>query len=92
MDTARPARSAAVGDLDALEWFRLNLYTCATRRADALFELGDTLAAGGDVATLFTGRVRLARTPPEPAVGVPPGLGQHLWGVATRRHRRGGAA
>ena len=52
MDTARPARSAAVGDLDALEWFRLNLYTCATRRADALFELGDTLAAGGDVATL----------------------------------------
>lgn len=51
MDTATPARSTD-DDIDALEWFRLNLYTCATRRADALFELGDTLVAGGGVATL----------------------------------------
>jgi hypothetical protein len=50
MGTAAPASPAH--DDFALEWFRLHLYNCSARRADALFELVDTLAAGGDVATL----------------------------------------
>lgn len=51
MDTAGPATTTANGDLDALGWFRLNLYCCAARRADALFELCDTLVAGEAIAT-----------------------------------------
>jgi len=50
MDIAGPA-TAPTGDLEALEWFRFDLYNCATRRSDALFELCDTVVAGNGVAT-----------------------------------------
>lgn len=50
MDTAELVSSLS-DDLNKLGWFRLGLYGCATRRADALFELCDTLVAGTHVAT-----------------------------------------
>ncbi len=50
MDTAELVSSLS-DDVNKLGWFRLGLYGCATRRADALFELCDTLVAGTHVAT-----------------------------------------
>lgn len=50
MELAQHA-SALTDDLDKLDSFRFNLYACATKRADALFELCDTLVAGQRVAT-----------------------------------------
>ena len=52
MDTAGPLSSTDhVGERETLRSFRGDLYGCLTRRADALFELADTLVAGEAVAT-----------------------------------------
>ena len=52
MDTAGPLIvTDHAAEREACRRFRAGLYGCLTRRADALFELADTLVAGEAVAT-----------------------------------------
>jgi len=52
MDTAGPLSVIdQAAEREACRRFRADLYGCLTRRADALFELADTLVAGEAVAT-----------------------------------------
>ena len=51
MDTAGPLSVTDHVEHAACSAFRASLYGCLTRRADALFELADTLVAGHAVAT-----------------------------------------
>lgn len=52
MDTAGPVSvTDHAGEREACRSFREDLYGCLSRRADALFELADTLVAGEALAT-----------------------------------------
>ena len=63
MDTAGPLSVADHGgEREACKSFRAGLYGCLVRRADASFELADTLVAGQAVATAPPPHLSLDRT------------------------------
>ena len=71
MDTAGPVSvSNHLGELEVLRSFREGLHGCLARRADALFELADTLVAG-----------HAAGTAPPPHLSLEPAF-RRGWGSA----------
>ena len=69
--------------LARLGGFRAELHACFSRRADALFELGDALLCAQAVPVAAA---------PEPGAGPPARLGQRLCRPGPRPHRRRAAA